>query len=85
MDDGLNELILVRAPKGLPDYNAIVGAVIARDFRPDHFIILQADSVTLDFDEPVSWTLDGEYGGDTDHALVVNIPKPIEIMVPQGD
>ncbi len=83
MDDGLNELILVRAPKGLPDYNTLVGAVIARDFKPDHFTILQSESVTLDFDEPVAWTLDGEYGGDTKHAQVVNIPKPIKIMVPQ--
>ncbi len=82
MDDGLNELILVRAPKVLADYNAIVGALIARDFKPDHFHILQSDSVTLDFDVPVPWTLDGEYGGDTDHAVVINIPKPIRIMVP---
>lgn len=83
MDDGLNELILVRAPKVLADYNAIVGALIARDFKPDHFHILQSDSVTLDFDVPVPWTLDGEYGGDTDHAVVINIPKPIRIMVPE--
>lgn len=82
MDDGLNELILVRAPKALADYNAIIGALIARDFKPDHFHILQSDSVTLDFDVPVPWTLDGEYGGDTDHAVVINIPKPIRIMVP---
>ena len=82
MDDGLNELILMRAPKVLADYNAIVGALIARDFKPDHFHILQSDSVTLDFDVPVPWTLDGEYGGDTDHAVVINIPKPIRIMVP---
>lgn len=83
MDDGLNELILVRAPKGLPDYNAIVGCLIARDFKPDHFHILQSDSVTLQFETPVPWTLDGEYGGDTDHAVVTNIPKPIRIMVPR--
>lgn len=83
MDDGLNELILVRAPKGLPDYNAIVGCLIARDFKPDHFHILQSDSVTLHFETPVPWTLDGEYGGDTDHAVVTNIPKPIRIMVPR--
>lgn len=34
MDDGLNELILVKAPKVLADYNALVGSLIARDFRP---------------------------------------------------
>ena len=83
MDDGLNELILVRAPKALADYNAIVGSLIARDFKPDHFHILQSDAVTLQFETPVPWTLDGEYGGDTDSALITNIPKPIRIMVPR--
>lgn len=29
MDDGLNELILVKAPKVLADYNALVGSLIA--------------------------------------------------------
>ena len=82
MDDGLNELILVRAPKALADYNAIIGSVIARDFKSDHFHILQSDAVTLDFVDPAPWTLDGEYGGDTNHAVVINIPKPIRIMVP---
>ncbi len=82
MDDGLNELILVKAPKALADYNAIVGSVIARDFKPDYFHIIQTDHVVLRFDEPVPWTLDGEYGGDTQEATIVNIPMPIRIMVP---
>lgn len=85
MDDGLNELILVKAPKVLADYNALVGSLIARDFRPDYFHILQCDSVTLKFQEPVPWTLDGEFGGETEEALVTNIPKPIRIMVPKQE
>ena len=85
MDDGLNELILVKAPKVLADYNALVGSLIARDFRPDYFHILQCDSVTLRFQEAVPWTLDGEFGGETQEALVTNIPKPIRIMVPKQE
>ncbi len=84
MDDGLNEIILVRAPKNLADYNAIVGSLITRDFKADHFHIFQTDSVTMHFDKPVPWTLDGEYGGDTDEATITNIPTPLKIMVPQA-
>jgi YegS/Rv2252/BmrU family lipid kinase len=83
MDDGLNELILVRAPKALTDYNSLITSVITRDFTTDHFHILQSDAVTLTFDHPVSWTLDGEYGGDTLEATIQNIPTPLQIMVPQ--
>mgnify|MGYP002859809971 CR=1 FL=1 len=82
MDDGLNELILVRAPKDLVGLNALLGALLARDFGPEHFHILQAESVTLDFPEAVPWTLDGEFGGETTHAEITNIPTPIRIMAP---
>ncbi len=83
LDDGLNELILVRSPKALTDYNNIVGGLLSRDYNPEQFHILQAEHVLLHFDQPVAWTLDGEYGGETDTAEIVNIPKPIEIMVPR--
>ena len=83
MDDGLNELVLVRAPKVMGDYNAIVTSILARDFSTEHFHILQAESVTIDFEKPVAWTLDGEFGGETSHAEIVNIPTPIRIMAPK--
>jgi len=82
MDDGLNELLLVRAPRDLVDFNNLLGALILRDYSPEHFHILQVEHVTLDFDVPVPWTLDGEFGGETAHAEITNIPTPIRIMVP---
>lgn len=83
MDDGLNELVLVRAPKSLQDFNSIITSLATRDFKPDYFHILQSEHVTLEFTEPIPWTLDGEFGGDILHATVTNIPKPIRIMVPK--
>lgn len=82
MDDGLNELVLVRAPKDLVEFNALLGGLISRDFSPEWFHILQSERVTLDFQEPVPWTLDGEYGGENTHAEITNIPTPVKIMVP---
>lgn len=85
MDDGLNELILVKAPKTLADYNALLSSLATRNFNPDYFHILQTDNVSLHFDQQVPWTLDGEYGGDIIDAIVTNIPKPIRIMVPKAE
>lgn len=82
MDDGLNELILVKAPKTLADYNALLASLATRSFNPAYFHILQTDNVSLHFDQTVPWTLDGEFGGDIMDAVVTNIPKPIHIMVP---
>ncbi len=85
MDDGLNELILVKAPKSLADYNALLSSLATRNFNPEYFHILQTDNVSLHFDQLVPWTLDGEYGGDITDAIVTNIPKPIRIMVPKAE
>lgn len=82
MDDGLNEIALVKAPKVLADYNAMVAALLARDFNSTYFHVFQSDHVELEFDQPIPWTLDGEYGGDVTHAVVKNIPTPVRIMVP---
>lgn len=83
MDDGLNELILVKSPKALADYNALLTSLATRNFNPDYFHIVQTDNVTLRFDAPVPWTLDGEFGGETDSATILNLPKPIKIIVPK--
>lgn len=85
MDDGLNEMILVRAPKTLADYNALLTSLATRNFNPDYFHILQTDNVELHFDQDVPWTLDGEFGGDITDAVITNIPKPIRIMVPKAE
>ena len=82
MDDGLNELVLVRAPKDLLGFNAIVSAILRRDFSQDHFRVFQSGYVTLEFDKPVAWTLDGEYGGETTKADIININTPLCIMAP---
>ena len=82
MDDGLNEIILVKAPKGLADYNALLAGLATRDFNPEYFHILQSDHVVMEFREPVAWTLDGEYGGESNHVEVLNISTPVKIIAP---
>lgn len=83
MDDGLNELVLVKAPKSIQNLNAILGSLATRTFNPNYFHILQSDHVTFTFDQPTPWTLDGEFGGDVLNATVTNIPTPLKIMVPK--
>ncbi|MDD6022698.1 MAG: YegS/Rv2252/BmrU family lipid kinase [Oscillospiraceae bacterium] len=82
MDDGLNEIILVKAPKGLADYNALLASLATRDFNPEYFHILQSDHVVMEFREPVAWTLDGEYGGESNHVEVLNVSTPVRVIVP---
>ena len=84
MDDGLNEVILVKAPKVLADYNAMLTSLATKNFNPSYFHILQTDHITLHFEAPVPFTTDGEYGGSVADAVITNIPKPVRIMVPKA-
>jgi diacylglycerol kinase family enzyme len=34
------------------------------------------------FDDPVSWTRDGEFGGEHKHLVIENIPEALPIIVP---
>lgn len=40
-----------------------------------------ARALSFNFDEPVAWTLDGEYGGDHSYAEINNIEKAVTILV----
>lgn len=82
LDDGLSEFMLVRKVKNLTDFSAMLSAVLRQDFSGEYFYYFKTNCVTLEFEEDVPWTLDGEYGGTVRHAVVENMHHAIRIMVP---
>ncbi len=82
LDDGLSELMLVRRVRNLADFSAMLSAVLRQDFSSEYFYFFKTRSVTLEFDEDVPWTLDGEYGGTVRRAVIENKHHAIRIMVP---
>ncbi len=85
LDDGLNEVILVRSVKTLADLNGLANSILRWDINREQFIWFQTDHLHITFDQPVAWTLDGEYGGSVDDITIRNIPHAVRIMVPQDD
>lgn len=83
LNDGKSEIVLVRNFKNLADFSAAAGCLLRQDFQAPYFITFQAEEATFEFDEPVAWTLDGEYGGTLRQVCVRNCRRAIEIMVPQ--
>lgn len=82
LDDGLSEVMLIRRVRNLVDFSAMLSAVLRQDFSSEYFYFFKTDSVTLEFDEKVPWTLDGEYGGSVRHAVIENCNNAVRIMVP---
>lgn len=81
LDDGLHEVTLIRNPENPAQLGDIVRALGYRSMDSDHIITFKSSNIRFESDEPVSWTLDGEFGGE--HSLVdINVhPAAINIMV----
>ena len=82
LTDGLSEIILVRRIKNLVDLNAVAAAILRQDFTGEYFHSFKASEAVISFEEPVAWTLDGEFGGNISRAEIHNHRQALQIMVP---
>lgn len=84
LDDGLFEMTLVKEPANpLLDYPAIVTALLARKTEDDsNFYTMKGECMTFEFDEPISWVLDGEFGGTVQKVEIHNRKRAIRVFVP---
>ena len=84
LNDGQSELLLVRDIKNLIDFNNVSTALLKSDFRENENIVSKkVRRVKFQFDSPVDWTLDGEYGGTVKEVEIVNHQRAINIIVPR--
>ena len=83
LDDGLYEVMFVRAPKNILELNRIVKALASG--KPDEageLIILDKGAhITVEHDTTTAWTLDGEYGGEQRHVDISILNKKFRIIV----
>lgn len=82
MKDGLFDCLFIKTPRTQRDITRLRDSLISRRFDPEISVSLKARELTLAFDRPAKWTLDGEYGGVTDRARLVCLPSSVRIAVP---
>lgn len=82
LTDGLSEVVLVKDIKNIVDLNNVAGAILRQDFDTGDFYSLKSSHIEFFFNEPVPWTLDGEFGGNVRHAEIRNRRQALRIMVP---
>jgi len=85
LNDGLFEVLLVKNLKNVLEVNAAATAILRRDFSKPFFYRMKTDRITFDFDGPVPWTLDGEFGGAVRQAEIRNCRKALRIMAPAAE
>lgn len=63
LNDGYFELLLVRGLKKNIEAIGMLKKVIKKDYDGEKIILLKTKHVKITTDEPMPWTLDGEFGG----------------------
>lgn len=81
LDDGLFELALVRSPKSINDMRQILSALINRNYSGKFIRLLPTSHAKFTFNEPVSWTRDGEDGGTYTEIAFRNLNKAVKIII----
>ncbi|MCD7708934.1 MAG: YegS/Rv2252/BmrU family lipid kinase [Clostridiales bacterium] len=80
LDDGLFEITMIRMPKNPFELSEVL-ACLANMIADSKLIYsFKSDEVKIFSAEPVSWTLDGEYGGEHSEVVVRNLKQRVRIL-----
>ena len=81
LNDGLFEVFLIRNPDNVLKLQPLIDGILRRELDREGMEFFHTKSLTVCCDEPISWTLDGEYGGAHRKAEIQNCRQAVEIMV----
>lgn len=81
LDDGLLEVTLIRQPQNPIEFSEILA--FFTNFNKDTSMVdfFQTDHISFSSDALISWTLDGEFGGEHEAVSITSIPKALNIFV----
>lgn len=81
LDDGLLELVLVEKPKTVAQLNAVILALAKQEYDTESGVVgLHSSRFRITCDEPVPFTLDGEFGGEHTQAELAAVNTPVRIV-----
>ncbi len=79
-NDGKMELLLIRSPKNLAKFNAVVAALATREEGNPYITFKQVSYANFFSDSDIEWTLDGEFGGAARETRISVMNRAITIM-----
>ncbi len=82
MDDGLLDCLFIKMPKNISELDGIRAALLDENRPSENVVRLKTSKIVIDFEKPVGWDLDGEYGGSTAHAEIFAEKQAVLIAVP---
>lgn len=81
LDDGEFDAIFVRTPKNPLDLQNIINSFILMDMKTDNICHFHSGDITIEADEDLQWTLDGEDGGAHKNIHIHNYKQALKVKV----
>lgn len=81
MNDGIFEGIFIKSPENFIELQRTLNALIRRDFDDPCFDYFKSSDFAFKADGNVPWTLDGEYGGNSNEISLCVIHDALRIVV----
>ena len=85
LSDGMFEVLLIRLPKDLFELNEIVIALSSKKYNTKMITFISAKNITIETEEDINWTLDGEYAYGEEIIKVENLNKAVRIITNKGN
>ncbi len=82
LNDGLFEVFLIRNPDNVLKLQPLIDGILRRELDREGMEFFHTKSLTVCCDEPISWTLDGEYAKGDGVIKINNIHNAIKLIVP---
>ena len=83
-DDGEFEVVLIETLKTLPELGDAVYSVLSGDFISRQITFFHASELTIEADEAMDWTLDGEYHQGDRLVKIQNHKQSLKVYVPEA-
>lgn len=84
LDDGLFEGTFIRSPRNPIELSEILSCLASHEDKSDLIYSFKTDEVKASCEKPVSWTLDGEFGGEHKEVRIRNLKQRVSLMVEES-
>ena len=80
-DDGVFEVTFVRRPQNPAELQDMLASIVRKEIHSQYMDSFRTAHLVVESELPVPWTLDGEFGGEWQTAVIQNHQKALEIRV----
>ena len=81
MNDGLMEVLMIKMPKDLLALSDIAASTLSGSFKSNQIETYSAHNITVELDEGIHWTLDGEYEEGSSVCEIKTLGSAISLVI----